>query len=79
MPHKQTGHRCMVIGVKSFASIYLWVKAAFDTSVFIATTWRIVSYTAEHNHALLSWQSLRGAGLPRIFRHLLRDGQQFYL
>ncbi|KZP15072.1 hypothetical protein FIBSPDRAFT_896127 [Athelia psychrophila] len=56
-----------------------WVKAAFDTSVFIAITMRIISYSkADRASKPSSWHSLRGAGLPRIYRDLLHGGLLFY-
>lgn len=69
-------NRCEVAIVKSLGSICLWVKAAYDTSVFIAIASRIISYTVADS--VLSWQSLRGVGLPRIYRNLLQWGQLYY-
>ncbi|KZP12857.1 hypothetical protein FIBSPDRAFT_897855 [Athelia psychrophila] len=67
-------------GIWAMHAIGLWVKAAYDTSVFAAVTWRIIIYTAaDHAPKSQRWRLIRGAGMPRIYRDLLRGGQQFYL
>ncbi|KZP09494.1 hypothetical protein FIBSPDRAFT_233851 [Athelia psychrophila] len=68
---------CSISGIQYFTSTNLWVTAAFDTSVFLAITWRIISYSTACKISL--WRSFRGAGLPRICRELLQSGQLFYL
>ncbi|KZP10449.1 hypothetical protein FIBSPDRAFT_963061 [Athelia psychrophila] len=71
--------KCNITGTSSYTSICQWVKAAFDTSVFIAITMRIISYSkADRASKPSSWHSLRGAGLPRIYRDLLHGGLLFY-
>ncbi|KZP15511.1 hypothetical protein FIBSPDRAFT_935096 [Athelia psychrophila] len=67
---------CSISGVQYFVSICLWITAAFDTSVFLAITWRIISYSTACKISL--WQTFRGAGQPRICRELLQGGQLFY-
>ncbi|KZP09497.1 hypothetical protein FIBSPDRAFT_1051796 [Athelia psychrophila] len=67
---------CSIIGIQHFASICLWVTAAFDTSVFLAITWRIISYSTACKISL--WHTFRGAGQPLICRELLQGGQLFY-
>ncbi|KZP27282.1 hypothetical protein FIBSPDRAFT_948571 [Athelia psychrophila] len=67
---------CSTSGTKYFTSIARWVTAAFDTSVFLAITWRVVSYSTACKISL--WQSFRGAGLPLLCRELLKSGQHFY-
>ncbi|KAF7966562.1 hypothetical protein HWV62_37861 [Athelia sp. TMB] len=71
--------RCTLSSVKVLESVSLWVKAAFDTAVFIAITTRIVSYSTTGRAPHVSkWQAFRAARLPRIYRDLLHGGQLFY-
>ncbi|KZP15560.1 hypothetical protein FIBSPDRAFT_1048068 [Athelia psychrophila] len=71
--------RCSVVENASYSAICLWIKAAFDTSVSMAITLRIISYSTDGRApGSLNWHLLRGKGLPRIFGDLLKGGQQFY-
>ncbi|KZP32630.1 hypothetical protein FIBSPDRAFT_944154 [Athelia psychrophila] len=71
--------QCILSGFGSFPSMCLWVKAAYDTSVFAAITWRIISYAvADRVPRSQRWRLIRGAGMSQICRDLLRGGQQFY-
>ncbi|KZP12853.1 hypothetical protein FIBSPDRAFT_1049781 [Athelia psychrophila] len=71
--------QCTLSGVGPFPSICLSMKAAYDTSVFVAITWRIVTYTAADRVPISQpWRLIRGVGMPQIYRDLLRGGQQFY-
>ncbi|KZP12856.1 hypothetical protein FIBSPDRAFT_936673 [Athelia psychrophila] len=77
--HMGESAQCFLSGFGSFPSICLWAKAAYDTSVFAAITWRIMSYTAvDRVPKSQRWRLIRGVGMPRIYRDLLRGGQQFY-
>ncbi|KZP09499.1 hypothetical protein FIBSPDRAFT_938452 [Athelia psychrophila] len=67
---------CTISNTQFFTYLCLWIEAAFNTSIFIAITWRIISYSTACKAPL--WQSFRGAGLPRICRELLQGGQLFY-
>ncbi|KZP09510.1 hypothetical protein FIBSPDRAFT_963905 [Athelia psychrophila] len=67
---------CPIHNIRHFTSLCLWVEAAFNTSIFIAITWRIISYSTACK--VSPWQSFRGAGLPHICRELLQSGQLFY-
>ncbi|KZP06614.1 hypothetical protein FIBSPDRAFT_764148, partial [Athelia psychrophila] len=79
-PKHMGSAQCTLSGVGPFPSICLWLKAAYDTSVFAAISWRIVSYTAaDRVPKSQRWRLIRGVGMPRIYRDLLRGGQQFYL
>ncbi|KZP33909.1 hypothetical protein FIBSPDRAFT_720346, partial [Athelia psychrophila] len=78
-PKHMGSAQCTLSGVGPFPSICLWLKAAYDTSVFAAISWRIVSYTAaDRVPKSQRWRLIRGVGMPRIYRDLLRGGQQFY-
>ena len=55
-------------------------NAIHDTLVFLAISYRIISYTAIGD----SWSArvksfFTADGLPRLSRALLQSGQQFYL
>ena len=72
--------RCFFSYTTSYASAGLWLKAAYDTSIFIAISVRIVSYsTVDHGSKLPLWRSFQGIGLPRVCRDLLHGGQLFYM
>ncbi|KZP03894.1 hypothetical protein FIBSPDRAFT_1055026 [Athelia psychrophila] len=65
------------------ASASLWIMAAYDTSTFLAITWRIVVLSVPMRRGLLRpslWSVVRGdvPGLSQIGRDLLKGGQLFY-
>ncbi|KAF7982998.1 hypothetical protein HWV62_24614 [Athelia sp. TMB] len=71
--------RCFFTYTASYASAGLWLKAAYDTSIFIAISVRIASYSmVDHVSKLPLQRSFRGAGLPLVCRDLLYGGQLFY-
>ena len=72
--------RCFFRYTASYASAGLWLKAAYDTSIFITISVRIISYsTVDRVSKLPLRRSFRGIGLPQICRDLLYGGQLFYL
>lgn len=74
-----TGH-CYVSTLESWTTISMWVNMGYDTSIFLAISCRIVSYSVAGrapNRRVIS--SFRGDGLPRMCRDLLHQGQLYYL
>lgn len=70
---------CTIYGIDSYVSIVEYFPAAFDTVVFFAISYRLVT-----THSLIdeevSWRSVvTGKALPRLSRALLYSGQQYYL
>ncbi|KAJ7202675.1 hypothetical protein B0H12DRAFT_1035933 [Mycena haematopus] len=71
---------CIVTKLEPFAGSAAITPAVFDTSVFIAISYRLVGNT----HVEYSWgQALRalltGAYLPSFSKSLLIDGQMYYM
>lgn len=82
VPKQTRSGLCGLREVQTRSTIFLWVKAVYDTSVFAAITLRVISRSkADRVQApkLSSWQSWRGIGMPKIFRALLNGAHQFYL
>ncbi|KZP12862.1 hypothetical protein FIBSPDRAFT_1049788 [Athelia psychrophila] len=80
-PFQTRSGLCGLREVQTRSTIFLWVKAVYDTSVFAAITLRVISRSkADRVQApkLSSWQSWRGIGMPKIFRALLHGAHQFY-
>ena len=72
--------RCHEVTVKDYGSIPTIITAVYDTLVFLAISWRIISYTVEGD----TWQArsrffFMGKGLHSVSKALLRGGQLYYL
>lgn len=67
---------CIIKAVKSFSSAGIIATACYDTLVFFAVSWKIVTKSAMGGKAQLF---LRGQNLPQVSKELLRGGQQYYL
>lgn len=71
---------CIVSKIKPWMMVFLWAKAAYDTSIFIAISFRIASqsiFQGTPNRSVMS--ILRGHGLSRLGKDLLHSGQLYYL
>lgn len=82
--HIPTGHipfttRCHESIVKEYVSVPTIITAVYDTLVFLAISWRVISYTVEG----YTWQArsrsfFKGTGLHSVSKALLRAGQLYY-
>lgn len=83
------GGKCGITAAKNWSTASLWVNAGYDTSIFVAISARIVSYTIQPSlcasHILKkpiisgSWAAFaNGNGLSRLCKELLRGGQLYY-
>lgn len=66
---------CIIKAVKSFSSAGIIATACYDTLVFFAVSWKIVTKSAMGGKTQLF---LRGRHLPQVSKELLRGGQQYY-
>lgn len=79
--HATTTQRCYVSAVESWTTVSMWITAGYDTSIFLAISSRIVSYSIPEGtgttkrRVMLFFQK---DSLPRICKDLLQ-GQLYYL
>lgn len=74
--------RCYLESTEAWAAIALWVRAGYNTSIYVAISARIASYALpDRSPTRKNWiQSFFSAqGLPQLCRDLLHGGQSFYL
>ncbi|KZP15548.1 hypothetical protein FIBSPDRAFT_1048057 [Athelia psychrophila] len=74
-PSGHTGY-CQVNAMGSLSAVALWVNSAYDTCVFAAISVRLTSMSTTTFGTL---SAIRGYGLPHTMRHILRDGQLYYI
>ena len=72
--------RCIVTSERSYTFLPVIANAIYDTLVFIAISYRIVSYMGIGDGWRARTKSFFTAeGLPRLSKALLQSGQQYYL
>ncbi|KZP10696.1 hypothetical protein FIBSPDRAFT_201061 [Athelia psychrophila] len=69
---------CQVSAIGSLSAIALWFNWVYDTCVFAAISVRLTSYTRSTT-TVGTLSIIRGYGLPRTMRHVLQDGQLYYV
>ncbi|KZP04066.1 hypothetical protein FIBSPDRAFT_1054923 [Athelia psychrophila] len=69
---------CQVNAIGSLSAIALWFNWVYDTCVFAAISVRLTSYTRSTT-TVGTLSIIRGYGLPRTMRHVLQDGQLYYV
>ncbi|KIJ50923.1 hypothetical protein M422DRAFT_74371 [Sphaerobolus stellatus SS14] len=67
---------CIIKAVKPFSSAGIIATACYDTLVFVAVSWRIITKSAMGDK---TQSFFRGRNLPHVSRELLRGGQLYYL
>jgi hypothetical protein len=72
-----TGY-CIMYEIKSYTAVSEFLPAVFDTLVFFAISWKLIS---EHSFGsgCTDWKKFFTGNLPRMSRALLRGGQQYYM
>ncbi|KZP10718.1 hypothetical protein FIBSPDRAFT_937929 [Athelia psychrophila] len=74
-------HRCYYSSTEAWSTVNLWVRAAYNSAVFITISARIASYGIRHQpsqHKRRVQAFFSAEELPCIFRNLLHGGQFFY-
>jgi hypothetical protein len=78
--HMGPTRRCIVTKTRSYTSVPIVLNAVNDTLVFLAISFRIVSYTIVGESWGARARSFWSAdGLPKLSRGLLQSGQLYYL
>ena len=78
--HIGTTQRCIASESDRYATVPILLNAIMDTLVFIAISFRIVSYSLVGDTFGARMRSfLRGSGLPSISKSILQGGQLYYL
>lgn len=78
-PLSATGY-CINIGIKPYVAASAFVPLAFDSLVFLAVSWKIITL-----HSLAEQETTWGAvffsgrTLPHFVKAVFRGGQQYYL
>ncbi|KAJ3568518.1 hypothetical protein NP233_g5662 [Leucocoprinus birnbaumii] len=71
---------CVVQQIHSYAAISEFLLAAFDTSVFLAISYKLICCHAEVKISNVgTWKAFFNGNLPPISRALLRGCQHYYL
>ena len=71
--------RCILTNVRSFVSVPVVMNAANDTCVFLAISYKIISYTISGNSFRARATSfIRADGLPAFSKRVLQSGQIYY-
>jgi hypothetical protein len=71
---------CVAIRVAHYISVPIIMHAAFDTLVFFAISFRIISFSIVGDTFSARMKSFfRGEGLPSLPRSLLFGGQAYYV
>lgn len=68
---------CTVSGFASITVLSLWLNLAYDTCIYVAISTRLIRDTKPAIKSRIS-VLIRGSGLPRTMRYLLRDGHIYY-
>ena len=78
--HIGTTKRCIVTRITPYVSIPVLIHATFDTLVFLAISFRIISFSIVGDTFSARAKSFfRGDGLPSLPRSLLVGGQAYYV
>jgi hypothetical protein len=78
--HIGTTKRCLNTAARPFGIAPIMLNAVNDTLIFIAITYRILSYSVVGNSRSARARSFFEAdGLPRLSKALLQGGQLYYL
>lgn len=71
-------HYYLDAGIPSYVAVSFFTMLLFDTSVFVAVSYKIMS--AYNVNSQVPWYALiSGRTLPRLSRAIFRGGQQYYL
>lgn len=76
-PMEQTG-RCAVTSLGPLPIFSIWLNMAYDTCIFISISVRLTSHAKPITTPWIP-SFVRGYGLPYTMRHILQDGQIYYL
>ncbi|KAF9442417.1 hypothetical protein P691DRAFT_765241 [Macrolepiota fuliginosa MF-IS2] len=69
---------CVIYKVKGYAAVNQFLPAVFDTLVFLAISYKIISSRSALD-SKINWRTIvTGKALPRLSRALLHGGQQYY-
>jgi hypothetical protein len=75
--------RCVVLSAKSYDGASGIVLAVYDTLVFLAISYRLVSNFTKTQQQQTPWEQfkalLNGSNLPVFSKTLLTDGQMYYM
>jgi hypothetical protein len=78
--HIGTTQRCIITTCERFGRVPILLNSIMDTLVFIAISFRIVSYSLIGDTFGARMRSFfRGDGLPRVSKNILQGGQLYYL
>lgn len=78
--HVGTSKHCVAGGVKLYASAGLFITAANDTLMFLATTYGLLTYyTVNEDNSSLLRSFLNGDGMGKTCKLLMQTGQLYYL
>jgi hypothetical protein len=77
--HIRTTQICMMVKVEDYEAVAAFLNALFDTLVFLAVSYRIMTSTPEGSVRTQAGTFFRGDGLSSISRALLQGGQLYYL
>jgi hypothetical protein len=75
--------RCFVLSAKNYDGASGIVVAVYDTAVFLAISYRLVSNFTRTQQQQTPWEQTKalfsGCNLPAFSRTLLTDGQMYYM
>ncbi|KAJ6507466.1 hypothetical protein DFH09DRAFT_1375008 [Mycena vulgaris] len=77
--HIASTSRCISVEVKPFAAAGTIANAVTDTLIFIALSWRLTLNGMSPGLSGRSRSFIRGQGLPKLSKALLKSGQLYYL
>jgi hypothetical protein len=70
---------CLMNTIQQYLTISIILSMVFDTLVFVAVSFRIITMLSLNDNANIWLGFFRGKGLPRLSRALLQSGQTYYL
>ncbi|KIK53983.1 hypothetical protein GYMLUDRAFT_106732, partial [Collybiopsis luxurians FD-317 M1] len=68
---------CVTVATEDFAKAAVIVPTVYDTVIFLAISYKLMSYGFSDNHGFR--HRILGTNLPAFSRAMLRDGQKYYL
>ncbi|KIK55457.1 hypothetical protein GYMLUDRAFT_138129, partial [Collybiopsis luxurians FD-317 M1] len=68
---------CVVIFFKDFATSSIITATVYDTAIFLAISYKLMSHSLTQDHGLRA--RILGRNLPAFSRGMLRNGQKYYL
>ena len=72
--------RCILTTLRSFVSVPIVMNAANDTFIFLAISYKIISYgVIGESFRARAGSFFRADGLPTLSKNLLQSGQTYYL